>query len=210
MEIHKYVGSIIHADSDWLVVPVTEPVEISGVVSELNESLGGIVSRLVQTGDLTGKLASLVPLRGIDGIAAKRLLFVGLGKGTELTCARLDKALVTAARSCSDKANTRIAVAVPNAAIGGVSPTQFAEASVIAAQIGSQGQDLFRTERNRFSFASASVVASSGMSAELDDAIERGRILGEAINLTRELVNRPADEVTPIAFADRAAAMATE
>ena len=47
-------------------------------------------------------------------------------------------------------------------------------------------------------------------SGELDGAVERGRIIGQAINLTRDLVNRPPQEITPMGFAKRAQIVAND
>lgn len=209
MEIRIATSPLVQVEADWLIVPVTEPVEITGQLAALDEALHGGIRRLKELGDLTGKLAAVVPLRGVEGIAASRVLLIGLGKPAELAAAQLDRALVTAARSISDKPGLRIALALPDAAIGTVSPAQFATAAATAGQIGSQGQDLFRTERNRFPFASLTLIA--GKSADgMDQAVERGRILGEAVNLTRELINRPPQEITPVGFAERATAVAAE
>jgi leucyl aminopeptidase len=209
MEIQLATTSLLQVKADWLIVPVAEPVEITGALGDLDESLGGALTRLKEIGDLTGKFASTIPLRAVSGIAASRLMLIGLGKPAELTPGRLDRALVTAARAVSDKKDQNVAYAVPNAAVGSISPSQFAAAATTAGLIGSLGQDLFRAERNRFPFASLLIVP--GETADgLEQAMERGRILGEAVNLTRDLVNRPPQEITPIGFADRAAAVAAE
>ena len=210
MEIRQLTVPLVEVAADWLVVPVVEPVEISGQVAALDAALLGALSRLKELGDLTGKFASTVALRGVTGMAASRLLLLGLGKPEELTVGRLDRALMTAARMISDKENVRAAFAVPDAAVGSVTPTQFATSAATSALTGSLGQDLFRTERNRFPFASASIVSSTTTSDGLTAAVERGQILGEAVNLARDLVNRPPQEITPIGFANRAVAVATE
>ena len=210
MEIRQITVPLVEVAADWLVVPVVEPVEISGHLAALDAALSGGLSRLKELGDLTGKFASTVALRGVTGIAASRLLLLGLGKPDELTVGRLDRALATAARMISDKENVRAAFAVSDAAVGSVTPTQFASAAATSALTGSLGQDLFRTERNRFPFASASIVSSTTTSDGLTAAVERGQILGEAVNLARDLVNRPPQEITPIGFANRAVAVATE
>ena len=210
MDIRRGHAAWTQVEADWLVIPVTEPIEVAGQLGQLDQALGGVVARLKEAGDLTGKLASTVPLRGVSGIAASRVLFLGLGKAIELTISRLDKALVTAARAISDKKETRVAFAVPDADVGPISPAEFAGAAATAVQIGSLGQDLFRAERNRFPFASATIASPTGKPAEIDAAIARGRIVGQAINLTRDLVNRPAQEITPIGFAKRAEAVAAD
>src|SRR5439155_790841 len=49
-----------------------------------------------------------------------------------------------------------------------------------------------------------------GGEAALEGARRRGQILGESQNVTRELVNEPANRMTPAVLAERARAMAAE
>lgn len=208
MEIRRTDKSWTQVEADWFVVPVTESAEISGPLLELDQALGGVIARLKAAGDLSGKLASTVQLRGVTGISAKRILFVGLGAEADLTTARLDKALMTASRAISDKKEIRVAFAAPSNVLGSISPDDFASAAATCSIVGSFGQDLYRTERGRFPFASVDIVAKGDETVE--QAIQRGVILGQSINLTRELVNRPPAEITPMGFAKRAQAVATE
>ncbi len=208
MEIRRTDKPVTQVEADWLIVPVLESAELSSSLAGLDHALGGIVTRLKSLGDLTGKLASTLPLRGVTGIGASRILFVGLGAENDLTIARLDKALMTAARAVSDKKETRVAIAVPSESTGAVSRADFVASATTCGMVGSLGQDLFRAERGRHPFVGLQVVASG--TAELDGAVERGRILGQAINLTRDLVNRPPQEITPLGFAKRAQAVATD
>ena len=110
MEIRRIDKPVTQVEADWLIVPVLESAELSSSLAQLDQALGGVVARLKSLGDLTGKLASTLPLRGVTGIGASRILFVGLGAENELTIARLDKALMTAARAVSDKKETRVAI----------------------------------------------------------------------------------------------------
>ncbi len=50
----------------------------------------------------------------------------------------------------------------------------------------------------------------AGAPAALEQALERGRILGESSNLARDLCNEPANVLTPSVFADRGAAICRE
>ena len=72
MEIRRTNEPWTQVEADWLIVPVIEGVEFDGAMSQLDQALGGIVTRLKKQGDLTGKLAATVALRGITGIGAKR------------------------------------------------------------------------------------------------------------------------------------------
>ncbi len=207
MDLRINNGSWAAAQADWLIVPVVEPVEFSGPWKELDGACGGVVGRVAASGDLTGKPNSILALRGVEGLGTPRLLLIGLGKADDLTVGRLDKALATAARAISDKKELRVAVAIPPGNLGAITPGDFVRSAAAAVQIGSVGQDLFRTEKGRFPFASVELVGANG---DLESSLKEGRILGEAINLARDLVNRPAQEITPIGFAKRAEATAQE
>jgi leucyl aminopeptidase len=77
--------------------------------------------------------------------------------------------------------------------------------------VGCVGQDLYRAERAHHPFQNVTVLGSvDGNQEELASAVERGIVLGEAINITRELVNRPAYEIYPASFSKRAETLASE
>jgi leucyl aminopeptidase len=207
MQIQIETRTWTEIEADWLIVPLAEAQELTGPLQTLNEALGGQLTRLRESNDLTGKLAELLPIRDVPGIAASRLLLVGLGKADELNLAKLDKALMTAARSVSDKRDLHVAVALPTA--GPLDSAACAQATATAMQVGSLGQDLYRAEPGRFPFATVTILSDSN-TADLGEAVERGRILGEAVNLTRELVNRPAMDIFPVSFAQRAEQVARD
>lgn len=195
-------------EADWLIVGVTEPPEIGGRLAELDQALGGVITRLKDAGDLTGKPNNTLPLRGVTGIATPRVLLVGLGQPQEVTVARLDKSLTTTARQISDKPNVRVAVALPE--LPSISMERGIESAAVALQVGSQGQDLYRTERARHPFAGGQILIQNPDGKPVEQALQRGVILGEAVNLTRELVNRPPGEIYPASFAERARQLAEQ
>ena len=191
-------------DADWLIVGVPEAGEWPVELGALDDALQGQLSRLREAGDLTGKLAELLAVPDTPTLKSTRLLLVGLGLPSELSIARWDKAAMTAARHVSSKKDIRVAFCVPDQ-LGPLSRQGAVEVLATALIVGSQGQDLYKAERTRFPFAAAQIVLppSSDIGAA-STASERGRILGNAINLTRELVNRPPHEIYPETFAARA------
>lgn len=209
MEITLSTASSRDVGSNWLVAGVTESPELSGPIGDLDQALDGMVSRLIETGDLSGKLAELLPLHDVPGIAADRVLFVGLGKASELTRSGFEKAMMTAVRKISDKDG--VSIAICDSAVDGISVGVAVETAVTATITGSRGQDLLKTEMGHFPFASATVLVSDAdQQQEAEQAIERGTVLGEAINLTRELVNLPPEMIYPESFAERAQSVASD
>jgi leucyl aminopeptidase len=78
------------------------------------------------------------------------------------------------------------------------------EGGVCGIRVGCQGQDLYRAEKKLNPFPE--LVWSGGD----QPAVDSGCILGDAVNLTRELVNRPPGEIFPESFAERAEGVARE
>lgn len=200
-----------NARGDWLIVGIPEGFELLGPLGALNDALSGQIVRLRETQDLTGKLSETVVLPAPAGIQAKRLLLIGLGQAAKVNDASLHKALMTAARAVSGKKTEHIAVVVPNAAPADLSLSRRVEIAATAMAVGCVGQDLYRAEKKRFPFESVDLLVETGQdTAELKAALQAGTILGEAINLTRELVNQPAQVIYPASFAARAEVLARQ
>lgn len=193
--------------ADWLVLPLSDPVVWSEPLKGLDTSLGGILARLDAAGELPTKLGALLPLRGLTG-SAPRVMLVGLGATVALSIAGLDRALTAALRSITDKAGQRVAVMVPAQELGSCSAADFVAAALEAGHVAGVGQDLYKTERGRHPLASLTIVTSTAVTSEVTNTAAKGDILGEAMNLARDLVNRPPAEITPVAFAARAAQLA--
>jgi leucyl aminopeptidase len=196
---------------DWLIVGVAESPNFAGNLKSLDDALSGRLTRLRELGDLTGKLAELVAVRDASPLAAKRVLLVGLGKPEELTLPRYEKALLTAVRHISEKKCGELAVAIETPTDTKLSQSDLVQAATFAATVGGVGQGLFKTEASRFPFGDVSLVVGSGAkTADLTGAANCGHILGESVNVVRELVNQPAGDLYPESFAQRAKELATD
>jgi leucyl aminopeptidase len=210
MEIRVETTPLHETATDWLIVPVWEEGEFNAATAALDSALGGQLTRLKERGDLTGKLAEIVVLPDVPAVAAKRLLPVGLGKPDQTTLATLDRALMTAVRKASEKKDVTVAVALPDATPA-VGRNAAAEIAATALTVGCVGQGLYQAQPSRHPFGSCTVLAGGGDGrSAIEAAVKRGRTLGEAVNLTRDLVNRMADEIFPESVAHRAEAVAKD
>lgn len=207
MDISTSGGSWNEVGCNWLIVGVTESTDLSGPLGKLDNALGSTVSRLIEAGDLKGKLAELLPLHDAPEVAADRVLFVGLGKQDELTRARFNKAMMSAVRKVSSKDDVSAAICFDDAAVGQIGIPAAAETAATAIVVGSEGQDSLKSEP---ALSAASIVVPDSDEAEVAAAVERGIILGESINLTRDLVNLPPQVIYPESFAKRAQTVASD
>lgn len=197
--------------ADWLVVPVVEGSEQPAAVQRIDQALGGVLSRLREAGDVAGKPGELTRLLDVANLAAKRLLLIGIGAPHALTPSRLHRALTTAVREVCTRPDRALACVVPAAGDGlPTPPAEFARIAAVAVEVGSVAQQLYRGQPERFPLRTATLVTAPEDAAAAAPAIEAGSIIGEAMNLTRELVNRHPGELYPETFADRASQLAAE
>jgi leucyl aminopeptidase len=80
--------------------------------------------------------------------------------------------------------------------------TKQVEQAVAGAAVGMVGQDLYRAEPKRTRFGTTIWTAAPV------EAVDRGRLIAEGVNLARRLVNMAPDDLYPQSFADECATVA--
>ncbi len=148
-------------------------------------------------GEFSGKSDELVVLHQPQGIKAKRFVAVGGGKKEN---SDLRRATAAAVRALKQKGVKKLAWW-----LNGGDP----EAAAEGAMIGNFEPDQYKTANQGKSLEEFCAIAA-GNGREFDLAFERGRVLAQAQNFARSLVNEPANRLTPLILADRAGAMAAE
>jgi leucyl aminopeptidase len=182
-------------EADALVVPVFEGRK------EARFGAGD----LFDAGEIAGKSLELTLLHHAPGMAATRVLLAGAGKPEKFDSAELRRLAGAAVRHLKSKSVKKIAWALdPDHADG-----EYACAAVEGAILGEFDPDRYKTDDDKKSVDAFAVVAAGG-AADLDEAVARGRILAEAQNFTRGLVNEPANRLTPSKVAEAARQMASE
>ncbi len=190
--------------ADWLIVIVPEDEAPFGSLAELDARLEGALSRLKQAGDLTGKALEITTLFDRPGMAARRLLLVGLGKRDKADRAALTSAAAAAALAVTDKQHQRVALALPEN-----EPHLDWAAVTLAVGVGlmqgSQGSGIRKSKATRFTPREVVLVAPpTAPAAEIQQAAHRAGVEARAVTLARELINTPPNELYPETFAARA------
>ncbi|MDZ4819854.1 MAG: leucyl aminopeptidase [Planctomycetota bacterium] len=203
--------SLAEIAADAIVLPVFQnespASKTSAVLAEADAATDGLLSRLIEQKEITGKPYELVTLLAPPGMKTGQLLIIGLGERAKLDEGMLYRAAAAASKHLAGKPRGGVAFA-----FGSELSAEQIEAAVAGAIVGCHGQDLYRAEKKRTPFAEIVWhVASKGESlSAAEKRIASGTILGESINLTRRLVNEPAQDLYPESFADHAAAAARE
>ncbi len=152
-----------------------------------------------------------------NGLAAKRLLIVGLGKLRKVTAHSVRNAAGTAVRFAKPRGIRELALALPSskglldtAAPPAVAADAAAVRSAVeGAFIGDFDPDTYRSDRKDQSIQSFTVaVPASVEHSATESALAEGMIIGESQNFARALVNEPGNKLTPTLLGRRAAEMA--
>ena len=176
--------------ADALVIGVHEGDKLSDVATELDRISDGLITRLRETEEFTGKRNELISLYSLPAVQARLVLIVGLGSPADLGPDVVFQAAGSAARELSKKKRPRVAFAFDAAW-----PDELLASAVVGASVGCQGQDLYRSEKKQNPFDEVHWIQTSAK------GVERGAILGRAVNLTRGLVNGAPQDVYPESFA---------
>jgi leucyl aminopeptidase len=194
------------SSTELLVIPIFEQDDLQDV-SGLDAATGGEVSRARTSGEFRGKLYELFfTPAGRDGWKSRRVALVGAGPRNEFTTERLRRIATTAGLAARQRRVSTLALLnrEHRAIEAALAAQALAEGLVLANYNGAS----YKTgDEPRGWVERAEVVMPSGGRA-LEDAVERGRVLGECSNMARELANEPSNTLTPRVFADRAASVA--
>jgi leucyl aminopeptidase len=177
----------------------------SGTTGWLPEETLKLLADLKESGELKGKSYERTLIHRPAGLVAQKLLVVGAGKKEKFRPFQLGRLAGAAARFLRARGVRQMAWVAGNEC--DAEQVQWIVEGVVLADYDA---DRYRTERNGDFRIDSLVVAGEGLvvSEEVNAAVEQGRTIGEAANFTRDLVNEPANRMTPTILARRAREMA--
>ena len=166
----------------------------------------GWLADLRARGEFTGKLYETVTLHKPQGLAASRLILVGGGKRESFSAAETRRTAGALVRLLKAKAVRSVAFLLE-------SPSdELVAAAVEGAILAAWEPDKYKTDPKKIDrqIDDFTLVVPGGDQTSLEAAAERGRIIAEAQNLTRDLVNEPANRLTPADLVKAARSVAEE
>ena len=186
MNITIHSGNWEELDVDALAVPM---VKGSTVDAALDARLGGLPSELIDSGEFTGKAGACTLIHRVPESAVKRVFLIGLG---EAPMARHWFAAAGQAVRAAAKAKCRsVALLLPHDA---------------CARLAAEGAGFGQHRPSGYTEQKPWPVEEVVLLTTGDQAIaDAGRITAECVNLARELVEIPANDLGPEEFAMRAA-----
>jgi leucyl aminopeptidase len=207
VEIAAVAEPLAAVEAGLLAVPVAADEELAGPAAEIDAALGGALARLAADGELTGKTGEVTLLHPLGrGATAARVAAVGVGKRA---CAGADE-LRTAASRIGARA-TSFGGTVAWAVDPGLPLDAATQGRAVAEGLvlGSHDAGRWKSTHERRKPIERLLLAG-GEAPAAEDAARTAHVSAEWTNRCRDLVNAPANELTPVALAERASELAAE
>ncbi|MGZ3356719.1 MAG: M17 family peptidase N-terminal domain-containing protein, partial [Isosphaeraceae bacterium] len=197
--------------SPWLVLLLLE--EQGELAVEVRDTaLGDLLSRLIVQKEITGSAGELTVVHGPAGFAAGSVLIVGLGPTSKFDAGAAYAAGFALAKRLAGKPRESVALALPDAVDRSVAG--WISALVAGVVAGTRGPGLRKTEPNRHPFETLNIIIGPGATEDLahqiEEQVRRGEIVGQAINLARDLANTPPSEKCPSRLAEQVRTVASD
>jgi leucyl aminopeptidase len=207
MEIKAIVGDITKIKTDAIIVNFFEGMEsLDGDIAAVDKALDGAISGLIGQGEIKGKLNEITVVHSLGKLPTARVVVTGLGKQAELSTNKIRGAVAETCRWLRRKDVANVATIAQGAGINNIS---FEDAAQIIAEGALLGLYAFRKHITKEDdklgeIKQLLIVGSDEAKLPLEKGSDKGRILAEATNLARDMVNEPANYMTPSQMAETA------
>ena len=191
-----------------VVVGVYEHGVLSSAAARVDSAVDGVIKRQVETGDISGKAGSTTLLFAPAGIAAKRVLVVGLGSQKSFDAARFQKVNIEAARTVGKLPLTEAVSYLTEIDVPGRDSAWRVRVAALASDHAAYRYTATFKPRDKSKqpaeLGTITLAASDDAQAGLDQA----RAIAEGVCFARDLANLPPNICTPAYIAAQAQAFA--
>ncbi|XP_055802234.1 leucine aminopeptidase, chloroplastic-like [Solanum dulcamara] len=209
--------NLVEWKGDILAIGATEKDSIrdenskfkNPLLQKLDSELNGLLSEASSEEDFSGKSGQSVILRLPGGLRSKRIALVGLGSSTSSAPSVYHSLGEAAAAAAKSAQASNIAVALASTDELSVE-SKLSSASAIATGVllGIFEDNRFRSESKKPTLESLDILGL-GTGPEIENKIKYAEHVSAGIILGRELVNAPANVLTPAVLAEEAKKIAS-
>jgi len=211
VEIKVIVGDMAKIKAGAIIVNFFEEMEhLDGDIATIDKALDGAISQLISQGEIKGKLNEITVIYSLGKLPADRVVVAGLGKQPELSQDKVRGLVAETCRLLRQKGIDNIATIAQGAGIAGISLEGAAQAVTEGALLGVYSFRRHITKEAEYGeIKQLTIVGSDEANLPiLELGCNKGRVLAEATNLARDMVNEPANYMTPSHMAEMAVRLA--
>jgi leucyl aminopeptidase len=206
MKLSLINHSLLDAESECIVIGLTEGGNFSTSVQELDKASDGRISSLLDSGDIDTGLGKTTLLHGLDGLAAKRVLAVGFGKPEKLDPVRFDKACLAAGKSMRNHTSKSCHVCLQDIDVEGTTPHWRLRQAALALH---RANYLYTTTKPKNEEAPDPLESASfGAVESLQPALQQAEAMALGFAKSKHLGDLPPNICNPAYLAQEASSIA--
>ncbi|MFJ3047105.1 leucyl aminopeptidase [Herbaspirillum chlorophenolicum] len=193
-----------------LVVGIHENRKLTKAASALDKL--GAISAALKSGDISGKPGSTLLLRGVTGIAAERIVLLGLGAEEELSDKNFAAAAQALVRTLATLGCDDAALALPFSGVKGRDLAWAVRNVVLAGRDFVYRSDTLKSKKDPAPTGVKKItfLTSLADTPAAKTAVAEAVALANGMALTKELGNLPGNVCTPTYLANTAKKLAKE
>jgi leucyl aminopeptidase len=199
-------GSAEKINTECIVVVVSSRGTLSDEAKLCDKSSGKSISKIIRSGDFSGKLGETQLIHNPAGLAAKRLLILGSGDTRKLNgrnSAKMFRAGIKVLQK-SNATNAHFAIASLK--------VRDRDANWVASRLAQESEDCsYRFDETKSTKIKAVAIKNISLAAitgsrrkELSLELKAGQAIGKALNHAKQLGNLPGNVCTPSYLAKEA------
>jgi leucyl aminopeptidase len=196
------------AKAGCVVLGIHAGQELTAAAKRVDQASKGALRKALA--DVSGKTGSTLLLRSLPGVAAERVLLVGLGERKEFAEAAYRDAVRAAANALKELGAKEAALFLVDIKVGARAPSWNVRQAVLAFREAFYRFDQLKTQKKSDPPALAQVVLPLTSNKELQSALEEATETAEGAALARTLGNLPGNICTPTYLAEQAKKLARE
>ncbi|MFC1904081.1 leucyl aminopeptidase [Chloroflexota bacterium] len=200
MEIKVIVDDITKIKTDAIMVSFFEGTKSpDGDTALIDKALDGAISQLIDHGEIKGKLNEVTLIHSLGRLPVSHVVITGLGKKSELTPNKIRGAVAETCRWLQRKNLKNLASVAHGAGIRKISPDDAAQAVTEGALLGLYSFRKHITKKNHKpgEIKQLLIISNNEAKSQLANGSRKGKIIAGATNLARDMVNEPANYMTP-------------
>jgi leucyl aminopeptidase len=199
-------SKVCEISTGCLVIAVIENGPLGPHAAAVNDATGGVIEAMLESGDIQAKTAKTTLLHRPAGIAAERVLVVGMGEAEKLSLARFHRACNAAGKVLRDHPVRQCHVCLQEVDIKGVDALSLLRQAALAVH---RGNYMYTVTKQRKDDAPAPLESASFQAApDMQAAISQAEGLAAGFEKAKTLGDLPPNICNPSYLAQDAAAIA--
>jgi len=185
--------------------------KLSAAAETLDRASKGSVREVVRRGDMEGKLGSTLLLYRVPGVAAERVLLVGLGDEAALHEREYREAARAAVKAAQETGAGSVTLCFTEIRVGRRdSAWKALQVALVAAECAYRFEYMKSKKSDPRPLANIELLAAARDAAAVARGLRQGAATGAGVSLAKDLGNLPGNVCTPTYLAEQARKIARE